>query len=53
MKQSVEVIHILSQCVCKPSKVFDEMLEVQEILDCADDITKYYDDPIELVCITC
>ena len=23
------------------------MLEVQEILDCADDITKYYDDLIE------
>ena len=30
-----------------PSKVFDEMLDVQEILDCADDITKYYDDLIE------
>ena len=47
MKQSVEVIHILSRNVyANPSKVFDEMLEVQEILDCADDITKYYDDLI-------
>ena len=39
--------HIIRNVYANPSKVFDEMLEVQEILDCADDITKYYDDLIE------
>mgnify|MGYP001358834181 FL=1 len=38
--------HIIRNVYANPSKVFDEMLEVQEILDCADDITKYYDDLI-------
>ena len=39
--------HIIPNVYANPTKVFDEMLEVQEILDCADDITKYYDDLIE------
>ena len=53
MKQSAPVIHILSPNVyANPGKVFDEMLDVQEILDCADDITKYYDDSLKQVCTT-
>lgn len=31
-----------------PSKVFDEMLNIPEIVDCAKDISKYYDELIEL-----
>jgi stage V sporulation protein R len=27
-----------------PSKVFDDMLDIKEIVDCAEDISKYYDD---------
>ena len=36
--------HIIRNVYANPTKVFDEMLDVQEILDCADDITKYYND---------
>ena len=35
--------HIIRNVYPDPSKVFDEMLEVQEIVDCAGDISKYYD----------
>lgn len=35
--------HIIRNVYPDPSKVFDEMLEIQEIVDCADDISKYYD----------
>ncbi len=35
--------HIIRNVYADPSKVFDEMLEVNEIIDCADDISKYYD----------
>lgn len=35
--------HIIRNVYSDPSKVFDEMLEVPEILDCAADISKYYD----------
>ena len=38
--------HIIRNVYSDPSKVFDEMLEVPEILDCAADISKYYDDLI-------
>jgi ribonucleoside-diphosphate reductase beta chain len=31
-----------------PSKVFDEMLDIKEIVDCAADISKYYDNLIDL-----
>jgi ribonucleoside-diphosphate reductase beta chain len=27
-----------------PAKIFDEMLEIDDIIHCANDITKYYDD---------
>ena len=39
--------HIIRNIYSNPSKVFDEMMEIEQILDCADDITKYYDDLIE------
>ena len=39
--------HIIRNVYANPTKVFDEMLDVQEILDCADDITKYYNDLID------
>lgn len=36
--------HIIRNIYSDPSKVFDEMLDIQEIVDCAKDISKYYDD---------
>ena len=36
--------HIIRNIYPDPARVFDEMLEVQEIIQCAHDITKYYDD---------
>ena len=39
--------HIIRNIYANPSKVFDEMMDNKEILECADDITKYYDDLIE------
>lgn len=39
--------HIIRNVYSDPSKIFDEMLEVPEILDCADDISKYYDELIK------
>lgn len=39
--------HIIRNVYANPSKIFDEMLDVEQIVDCADDITKYYDDLIE------
>lgn len=35
--------HIIRNVYSDPSRVFDEMLEIQEIVDCAGDISKYYD----------
>lgn len=35
--------HIIRNVYADPSKIFDEMLEVNEIIDCAEDISKYYD----------
>lgn len=35
--------HIIRNVYSDPSKVFDEMLEIEEIADCANDISKYYD----------
>jgi len=40
--------HIIRNVYSDPSKVFDEMLELKEIVECADDISKYYDELIEL-----
>ena len=39
--------HIIRNIYNDPSKVFDTMLDNKEIVDCADDISKYYDDLIE------
>jgi ribonucleoside-diphosphate reductase beta chain len=39
--------HIIRNVYSDPSRVFDEMLDIQEIADCAGDISKYYDDLID------
>lgn len=39
--------HIIRNIYADPSKVFDEMLDVPEILECAGSISKYYDDLIK------
>ena len=38
--------HIIRNVYSDPSKVFDEMLDIKEIVDCAKDISKYYDNVI-------
>ena len=40
--------HIIRNIYSNPSKIFDEMMDVQEILDCADSISGYYDRLIEM-----
>ena len=40
--------HIIRNIYSDPSAVFDEMLDIKEIVDCAGDISKYYDNLIEL-----
>ena len=39
--------HIIRNVYSNPSEVFDGILEISEIVDCAKDISKYYDDLIE------
>ena len=39
--------HIIRNVYSNPSKVFDEMLDIKEIVDCADSITENYDKLIE------
>jgi ribonucleoside-diphosphate reductase beta chain len=39
--------HIIRTVYSDPSIIFDEMMEIQEILDCADDISNNYDSLIE------
>ena len=39
--------HIIRNVYSNPSKVFDEMLDIKEIVDCADSITENYDRLIE------
>ena len=39
--------HIIRNVYSDPSKVFDELMSVSEIADCAGDISKYYDDLID------
>ena len=41
--------HIIRNVYANPSVVFDELTDIEEILDCAVDISKYYDDLIESV----
>jgi ribonucleoside-diphosphate reductase beta chain len=40
--------HIIRNIYSNPSKIFDELLDIAEIVDCAEDISKNYDDLIEL-----
>jgi len=40
--------HIIRNVYSNPSKVFDELMDIQEIVDCADSISKYYDELIEM-----
>ncbi len=40
--------HIIRNVYADPTKIFDELTDSQEILDCAGDISKYYDNLIEL-----
>ena len=39
--------HIIRNVYSNPSKVFDELMDIPEIVDCADDISGYYDDLID------
>jgi len=39
--------HIIRNVYSNPSKVFDELMTIKEIVDCAGDISKYYDELIE------
>lgn len=36
--------HIIRNVYANPSVVFDEITSIQEIIDCADDISRYYDE---------
>jgi len=38
--------HIIRNIYSNPSVVFDEILDIKEIVDCANDISKYYDNLI-------
>jgi ribonucleoside-diphosphate reductase beta chain len=40
--------HIIRNVYPNPSKVFDEMMDITEIVDCANDISRYYDQLIEM-----
>jgi len=40
--------HIIRNIYSDPSRVFDEMLDIQEIVDCAESISKYYDGLINI-----
>ena len=40
--------HIIRNVYSDPSKVLDDILDMQEIVDCAKDISMYYDDLIDL-----
>ena len=41
--------HIIRNIYSDPSKVFDEMSDIKEIMDCADTITEHYDDLVRMV----
>ena len=40
--------HIIRNVYSNPSKVFDELMDIQEIVDCADSISDYYDQLIHM-----
>ena len=39
--------HIIRNIYSNPTKIFDELADSKEIVDCADDISKYYNELIE------
>lgn len=39
--------HIIRNIYSDPSSVFDELLEIRQIVNCSNEISKYYDDLIE------
>ena len=39
--------HIIRNVYADPAKIFDEMLDIEEIMTCARDITCYYDDLVD------
>lgn len=39
--------HIIRNVYSDPSRIFDELMGIEEIANCAKDISKYYDDVIE------
>lgn len=41
--------HIIRNIYADPSKIFDELTDIEEIVSCAKDISKYYDDLIDSV----
>ena len=41
--------HIIRNVYADPSAIFDQVMELKEIVDCAVDISKYYDDLIDYV----
>lgn len=41
--------HIIRNVYPNPSKVFDEIMSIEEIVDCAEDISKYYDELKKLI----
>jgi ribonucleoside-diphosphate reductase beta chain len=41
--------HIIRNVYSDPSVIFDELTDIKEIVDCARDISRYYDDLIETV----
>ena len=40
--------HIIRNVYSNPSKIFDEMMDIEEIVDCADSISGYYDELIKM-----
>lgn len=41
--------HIIRNIYADPSKIFDTMLDNKEIVECADSVTKYYDECIDYI----
>src|SRR5210317_2541480 len=41
--------HIIRNIYSNPSKIFDELMDINEIVDCAESISKHYDEFIEMV----
>lgn len=45
--------HIIRNIYPDPSKVFDEIMNIKEIVDCSNDISKYYNELIAYNCEPC